>query len=83
MGRIGWIRNRIPRNGKPRRFDPAGFPCFKSEDLKHKFKVGAFSKVASPFSTATRHPQKKTVDKSAIDRSSEAETIGTQVSSMR
>ena len=37
-----------PRNGKARRFDPAGFPCFRSEDLIHESKLATAPDSASP-----------------------------------
>jgi len=37
-----------PRNGKARRFDPAGFPCFRSEDPNHESKLTAPPDSASP-----------------------------------
>ena len=52
----------MPRNGKPRRFDPAGFPCFKSEDLKHGFKVGPWNDSASPYFQCDSESPKKSVD---------------------
>ncbi|QNM81739.1 threonine synthase [Sphingomonas sabuli] len=43
--------------GKPRRFDPAGFPYFWSEDLKYSFKIAPWAPESSPIAgTKSRFP---------------------------
>src|SRR5687768_14367574 len=46
-------RLRGPRNGKPHRFDPAGFPCFGTEVPKHAVTLAARPIRASGFFAAT------------------------------
>ena len=56
---------RWPRNGKPHRFDPAGFPCFRPEGLKHAMTLAARPRSASPFLGDSGSRLQKPVDKSA------------------
>jgi len=69
-----------PRNGKARRFDPAGFPCFGSEDPKHEIRLRSRANRTSPFLSATRPQSKKAVDKTTPLRRG---TIGTTSRSKR
>src|SRR5215213_1687574 len=62
-------RLRGPRNGKPHRFDPAGFPYFGSEEPRYAATLTTVVSRASAYFDETRREPRKAVDKLPPPRS--------------